>query len=108
MFKWLNGNGYRIDSKEDAPPRTGGKESTPRRTRTFNPLIKSQPDSGPGDTGRADSGERVCGSVSETTPPTKQGKLADLPQLLEQLTPELQGAFLLMLKSAVEDEQRAH
>ena len=42
MFKWLNGNGYRIDSKEDAPPRTGGKESTPRRTRTFNPLIKSQ------------------------------------------------------------------
>lgn len=42
IAKWLNGRRFCIDSHEDAPPRTGGKESTPRRTRTFNPLIKSQ------------------------------------------------------------------
>ena len=42
LAKWLNGNRFRIDSHEDAPPCTGQTESTPRRTRTFNPLIKSQ------------------------------------------------------------------
>ena len=42
IAKWLNGNRFRIDSHEDAPPCTGQTESTPRRTRTFNPLIKSQ------------------------------------------------------------------
>ena len=43
LAKWLNGNRFRIDTHEDAPPCTGQTESTPRRTRTFNPLIKSQP-----------------------------------------------------------------
>lgn len=42
LAKWLNGNRFRINSHEDAPPCTGQTESTPRRTRTFNPLIKSQ------------------------------------------------------------------
>ncbi len=42
LAKWLNGNRFRIDSHEDAPPCTGQTKSTPRRTRTFNPLIKSQ------------------------------------------------------------------
>lgn len=42
IAKWLNGSRFRIDSHEDAPPCTGQTESAPRRTRTFNPLIKSQ------------------------------------------------------------------
>lgn len=34
IAKWLNGNRFRIDSHEDAPPCTGQTESTPLRTRT--------------------------------------------------------------------------
>ncbi len=33
---------FRTLPHETAGPRTSEKESTPRRTRTFNPLIKSQ------------------------------------------------------------------
>jgi len=40
--KPLNGSGFRIDPHGDAEPCTSSKPNTPRRTRTFNPLIKSQ------------------------------------------------------------------
>jgi len=41
-YKSKMGKDFRTFLQEAAAPRTGEKESTPRRTRTFNPLIKSQ------------------------------------------------------------------
>ena len=40
ITKWLHGNRICIDSHEDAPPSPGQTKGTPRRTRTFNPLIR--------------------------------------------------------------------
>jgi len=42
LTKWLNANRFCIDSHGDAEPGAGRVESTPARTRTWNPLIKSQ------------------------------------------------------------------
>ena len=85
LAKWLNGNRIRIDSHEDAQPCTGQTESTPHRTRTCNPLIKSRSEIGLSETEKGDFGGRVCGSVGGSG---DADRLIALAGLLASLSPE--------------------
>lgn len=63
--------------------------------------VKSQPESGPGDAGRADLAERVCGSVSEpAAAPNALLRLAETARMLAQLTPAEREALGAMLRVA--------
>ena len=63
--------------------------------------VKSQPKNSPGDAGRADSGERVCGSVSEAAAaPAALLRLAETARMLAQLTPAEREALGAMLRVA--------
>lgn len=63
--------------------------------------VKSQPESGSGDAGRADLAERVCGSVSEpAAAPNALLRLAETARMLAQLTPAEREALGAMLRVA--------
>ena len=72
--------------------------NTPRRTRTFNPLIKSRPEIGPDVAARADLNGRVCGSVSERdTRPDRLEMLVEIARVIGQLPPAERAALGSML-----------
>jgi len=72
--------------------------NTPARTRTFNPLMKSQPENGSDDIHKGDSAARVCGSVGgDRAAPDALLRLVDIARLAEELTAAEREALVAML-----------
>lgn len=63
----------RIEPHGDAGPRTGRNLNAPRRTRTFEPLIKSRLQKSPDGAEKADSEGRVSEFVNVVSGPQAEG-----------------------------------
>lgn len=107
ITKWLNRNRFCIEPHGDARPCMGPEPSTPQRTRTFNPLVVSQPENGSNDIGKGDFSERVCRSVSKPIGLTiSLERLVEIARFAGNLSAVEQEALVAMLEVVGRENNR--